>query len=291
MVFQDYALYPQMSVRKNLAFGLRMRKIAQRRDRAARGRGGRGARARRRCSSASRASSRAGSASASRSAARSSATRRSSSWTSRSRTSTRSCARRRAARSSALQQRGRDDDGLRHARPGRGDDDGRPDRGHARRAARAGRHPDEVYERPGEPFVAGFIGSPAMSLAPRRRGRTAGCAARRAPARSTPTPSAARRGDRRRAARAHAPVRTPPGCSARSRAPSTTSRRSAARRSSASTARAASRFVVSVDGPRGEQPGRPGPLRPRARGRAALRARGRRRAGGAHGAPSGQVSQ
>jgi ABC-type sugar transport system ATPase subunit len=27
MVFQDYALYPQMSVRKNLAFGLRMRKL------------------------------------------------------------------------------------------------------------------------------------------------------------------------------------------------------------------------------------------------------------------------
>ena len=27
MVFQDYALYPQMSVRQNLAFGLRMRKM------------------------------------------------------------------------------------------------------------------------------------------------------------------------------------------------------------------------------------------------------------------------
>ena len=27
MVFQDYALYPQMSVRQNLAFGLRMRKL------------------------------------------------------------------------------------------------------------------------------------------------------------------------------------------------------------------------------------------------------------------------
>ena len=29
MVFQDYALYPQMSVRQNLAFGLRMRKLAR----------------------------------------------------------------------------------------------------------------------------------------------------------------------------------------------------------------------------------------------------------------------
>ena len=40
MVFQDYALYPQMSVRKNLAFGLRIRKldraeIARRVERAA----------------------------------------------------------------------------------------------------------------------------------------------------------------------------------------------------------------------------------------------------------------
>src|SRR6185369_8109492 len=29
MVFQDYALYPQMSVRQNLAFGLKIRKLAR----------------------------------------------------------------------------------------------------------------------------------------------------------------------------------------------------------------------------------------------------------------------
>ena len=29
MVFQDYALYPQMSVRQNLAFGLRIRKLSK----------------------------------------------------------------------------------------------------------------------------------------------------------------------------------------------------------------------------------------------------------------------
>src|SRR5512133_4138413 len=29
MVFQDYALYPQMSVRQNLAFGLKIRKISK----------------------------------------------------------------------------------------------------------------------------------------------------------------------------------------------------------------------------------------------------------------------
>ena len=27
MVFQDYALYPQMTVRQNLAFGLKIRKV------------------------------------------------------------------------------------------------------------------------------------------------------------------------------------------------------------------------------------------------------------------------
>ena len=99
MVFQDYALYPQMSVRQNLAFGLKMRKLAASRDPPPRRRDGRAARDRARCSSASRARSRAGSASGSRSAARSCASRRCSSWTSRSRTSTRSCARRRGPRS------------------------------------------------------------------------------------------------------------------------------------------------------------------------------------------------
>jgi ABC-type sugar transport system ATPase subunit len=93
MVFQDYALYPQMSVRKNLAFGLTMRKLPK-------------ADIERRVSEAAELLEigpllerkprelSAGSASASRSAARSCATRRSSSWTSRSRTSTPSCARR-----------------------------------------------------------------------------------------------------------------------------------------------------------------------------------------------------
>ena len=47
MVFQSYALYPHLSVRGNLGFGLKLRKTTQGRDRAARGRG-------RRASSASR---------------------------------------------------------------------------------------------------------------------------------------------------------------------------------------------------------------------------------------------
>ena len=75
MVFQDYALYPQMTVYDNLAFGLRRRKMPKHEIERARAPGGRmleiGG-----CWSASRASSRAASGSGSRSAARSCATRR-----------------------------------------------------------------------------------------------------------------------------------------------------------------------------------------------------------------------
>ena len=76
MVFQDYALYPQMSVYKNLAFALQSRKTPKAEVRAA------GARRRMRawastsCSTASRGSSPAASASASRWAGPWCATRR-----------------------------------------------------------------------------------------------------------------------------------------------------------------------------------------------------------------------
>ena len=76
MVFQDYALYPQMTVRDNLAFGLRRRKTPKA-DIEPRVRPrGRARSSSARCSTAARASSPAASSSASRSAARSSATRR-----------------------------------------------------------------------------------------------------------------------------------------------------------------------------------------------------------------------
>ncbi len=61
----------------------------------------------------------------------------------------------------------RDDDDLRHARPGRGDDDGRPDRRHALRRAPADRDAGgALHARPSNVFVARFIGSPAMNLVP-----------------------------------------------------------------------------------------------------------------------------
>ena len=76
MVFQDYALYPQMRVYDNLAFGLRRRGTPKAQVEPA----GRAARptcsGSSRCWTGARASSRAASSSGSRSAARSCATRR-----------------------------------------------------------------------------------------------------------------------------------------------------------------------------------------------------------------------
>ena len=74
MVFQSYALYPHLSVRGNLGFGLKLRKTDKRRSPSGSTRS-RGSSASTSCWTASRASSRAGSASASRWAARSCASR------------------------------------------------------------------------------------------------------------------------------------------------------------------------------------------------------------------------
>ena len=91
MIFQNYALYPHMSAYKNMAFGLKMRRLDRREiDRrvndAAR------VSASRKYSARSRERSRAVSGSEWRWGERSCASRRRSSWTSRSRTSTPSCA-------------------------------------------------------------------------------------------------------------------------------------------------------------------------------------------------------
>ena len=53
MVFQNYALYPHMTVHDNLAFGLKIRKLAKARDRGARAARRRGSSSSRRCSSGS----------------------------------------------------------------------------------------------------------------------------------------------------------------------------------------------------------------------------------------------
>ena len=49
-------------------------------------------------------------------------------------------------------------------RPDRGDDDGRPHRGDARRHRRAAGRSVRPNDKPANTFVAGFIGSPAMNL-------------------------------------------------------------------------------------------------------------------------------
>ena len=91
MVFQNYALYPQMTVDENLGFGLKLRRIPkpERQSRVRQVSGTLGLKA---LSTGGRRSSPAGSGSGWRWGARWCASRRRSSWTSRSRTSTPSCA-------------------------------------------------------------------------------------------------------------------------------------------------------------------------------------------------------
>ena len=99
MVFQNYALYPHMTVADNMGFALKIAGVDKSEITQARGRGRQDPRPRATTSSASRRPSPVASASASPWAAPSSASPRCSSWTSRCRTSTPSCACRPAPRS------------------------------------------------------------------------------------------------------------------------------------------------------------------------------------------------
>ena len=131
-----------------------------------------------------------------------------------------------------LQQRPRRDHALRHPRPGRGDDDGRPRRGHAATGAcSSSRTPDEIYDRPGQPVRrARSCGSPPMNVLDGELEPTA------AP------PSSARAG-RRRAVR---PARGRAGPSSSASGPSTSGSSRPARRTrcaarSTSSSRSATR--------------------------------------------------
>ena len=139
MVFQSYALYPHMSVYENIAFGLRLQKMpkdeidAPRRSSAAKLLGldelpeAQAARALGRPAAARRDGPRDRARAAGVPDGRAALEPR------------REAARADARRDRPAAARPRRDDDLRHARPGRGDDDGRPRRRHAQGRAAAGR--------------------------------------------------------------------------------------------------------------------------------------------------------
>ncbi len=150
MVFQSYALYPHLSVYENIAFGLRLRKmpkaeIDERVQKAAKLLGleeyleAQAARALRRPAAARRDGprdrARAGGVPDGRAALE----------------PRREAARADARRDREAAGRSRRDDDLRHARPGRGDDDGRPRRRHAQGRAPAGRRPADALRPAGQP--------------------------------------------------------------------------------------------------------------------------------------------
>ena len=157
-VFQSYALFPHMSIEDNVAFGLERKGVPK--DQL-KGRVARDARARRpdglREAKAQAALRRSAAAGRARQSAREPPARAAPRRAAR-------CARSEApqadaARAEADPARGRHHVRPRHARPGRGDDDGRHDRGHERRArsSSSALRPD-LYERPATAFVAGFLG-------------------------------------------------------------------------------------------------------------------------------------
>ena len=252
MVFQDYALYPHMTVDKNIGFGLRARKMPARRDRATR----------RRCGADARHHGAARALSAP--ALRRPAPARRHRPGDRARAaalplrralveSRRAASRRDARRDQAPAPGDLDDDDLRHPRPDRGDDAGRPHRPDARRGDRAGRLAGRAVRAAGLALRrrlpglaedelragrgAGRAPSSSRASPPAWRCR-AGAAARRASASSSASGRSiwgGRTARPRRRAR-HASTRRSSYCSRPARAPSPPSG-SARRRSSPSCRR------------------------------------------------------
>ena len=105
---------------------------------------------------------------------------------------------------------------LRHPRPDRGDDAGRPDHGAPRRrsSSRSAR-PASSMRRPANLFVAGFIGSPTMNFLPARLDRARTAASRSC--RGRPAAEGAAPPGRRATPRT--PARTSSSASARSTSP------------------------------------------------------------------------
>ena len=201
MVFQSYALYPHMTVRRNIEFPLRSREGARATERAAvGGRTRPRASGSRRCSTASRRSSRVANASASRSAR--AIVRRPQAFLmdeplSNLDAKLRRADPRRAGGAAAAPGRDRR---VRDPRPGRGDDDGPPDRGARPRRAPAGRRTAGRLRPAGQPVRGPVHRQPADEHRHRPRRPDRRRARGRDPGR--PHPARARAGERGRARRA-----------------------------------------------------------------------------------------
>ena len=161
MVFQSYALYPHLTVYDNIAFGLKLRKVPKEEiDKRVRDAARildlepflerKPQRALRRPAAARRDGPRDRAPAAGVPDGRAALEPR------------RQAARADARRDRAAPARPRRDDDLRHARPGRGDDDGRPRRRHAQGRAAAGRR-----RRRSSTTSRSTSSSPASSAAPR----------------------------------------------------------------------------------------------------------------------------
>ena len=193
MVFQNYALYPHMTVGENMGFALKLPARRQGRDRGARRPGG--------CDPRAVAAARPLSAPALRRPAP--ARRHGPRHRARpaglpvrraALESRRQAARRHAHRDQGTAPAAEDDHGLCHPRPDRGDDHGRQDRGDARRRVEQIGAPLDLYDRPDNLFVAGFIGSPSMNfLKARHRPGRQRDVRRRLPARCCRSPAATAR--------------------------------------------------------------------------------------------------
>ena len=219
MMFQNYALFPHLTVRDNIAFGLKRAGMPRRRDRYPRRRDGRAGQARgpreaqarsalRRPEAARGAGALAGAPSAGAAARRAAGRAR------------QEAARKHPARIDGIAAAARPDLHHRHPRSGRGDDGGRPDRRDGCRPSRTGR--DAARALRGAAFALGrrvrrrhqFVRGPGRSSARAARlaiaTRDAGTIYRRraAPAGHQDQSSASRSAPKRSSCRAAARRRT-----------------------------------------------------------------------------------
>ena len=142
MVFQSYALYPHMTVAENMGFALKHRRRRRKAEREQQvQRGGADAAARPAARAQARRSCPAASASASPSGARSCAQPKVFLFDEPLSNLDAALRVQMRVELAELHRELERDDDLRHPRPGRGDDHGRPHRRPARRRDRAGRHP------------------------------------------------------------------------------------------------------------------------------------------------------